>query len=271
MAVDYATRADELARARPARFRARRNARRAAVAVLGRLPRRRTPGIRIVHYHYVFDDERDSFARQLEYVGSTFEPVSLSEAVERLRSGRVRGRELVMTFDDGFKNQLRAALLLAEHGMSACFFLITDLVSAGSERTAQICHERLHLPRPVQPLDWEDAAELLELGHEVGSHTRSHPNLVDLGPAKLEEELRSSKEELEQRLGQPVAHLSAPYGDRARFSSGVAQAARAVGYSSCSTAIRGRNVAGDDVFSLRRHHLEAGWTATGLRYFLGRA
>jgi peptidoglycan/xylan/chitin deacetylase (PgdA/CDA1 family) len=271
MAVDYATRADELARARPTRFRARRSARRAALAGLGRLPRRHSPGIRIVHYHYVFGDEHDSFARQLEYVASKFEPVSLSDAVERLRSGRVQGRELVVTFDDGFKNQLRATPRLAEHGMSACFFLITDLVSASPHRTAQICHERLHLPRPVEPLDWEDAAELLELGHEVGSHTRSHPNVVDLDPAMLEEELRSSKEELELRLGQPVAHLSVPYGDRARFSPSVAQAARAVGYSSCSTAIRGRNVSGDDVFSLRRHHLEASWAVTDLRYFLGRA
>ena len=266
----YATRADELERAVSARSRARRTARRAALTVLGQLPRRPTPGVRIVHYHYVFDDERESFARQLEYLASEFEPVSLSDAVERLRTGLVGGRELVVTFDDGFLNQLRnAAPRLAEHGITACFFLITELVSAGPERVAQICRERLHLLRPVEPLGWEDAAQLSALGHEIGSHTRSHPNLVDLEQAALEEELCSSRKELQQRLGHPIAHLSAAYGDRARFSPRVSEAARAAGYSSCSTAIRGRNLSEDDVFSLRRHHLDAGWPISDLRYFLG--
>jgi peptidoglycan/xylan/chitin deacetylase (PgdA/CDA1 family) len=271
MAAGYATRAEELVRARSTRFRARRTTRRAALAVLGRVPRRRSPGIRIIYYHYVFDDERDSFTRQLEYLTSEHEPVSLSVAVERLRGGLVEGREVVVTFDDGFKNQLRAGLQLAEHEISACFFLITDLVSAGPARATQFCHERLHLPRPVEPLGWDDAAGLLALGHEIGSHTRSHLNLVDLEPAMLEEELRSSKDAIEQRLGQGVAHVSVPYGDCARFSPSVSEAARTAGYSSCSTAIRGRNLAGHDVFSLRRHHLEAGWPVADLRYFLARA
>jgi len=271
MAAGYATRADELERALPARARARRTARRAALAVLGHLPSQRLPGVRIVHYHYVFDDERESFARQLDYLASEFEPVSLSNAVERLRTGAAGGRELVVTFDDGFRNQLQAVPRLAEHGISACFFLITQLVSASPDRAARICRERLHLPRPVEPMGWDDAGELLELGHEIGSHTRSHPNVGDLEPTVVEEELRSSKAELEQRLERPVAHFSVPYGDRSRFSAGVSQAARAAGYSSCSTAIRGRNLSGDDIFSLRRHHLEAGWPVTDLRYFLGRA
>ena len=271
MEAGYATRADELERALPARVRARRSARRAALSLLTRLPRRLAPGVRIVHYHYVFDDERESFARQVDYFAREFEPVSLSDAVERLRAGSARGRELVVSFDDGFRNQLRnAAPRLAEHGISACFFLITQLVSAPPDRAGQICRERLHLPLPVEPLGWDEAAELLELGHEIGSHTRGHPNLVDLEPAALEEELRSSREELHRRLGLPIAHLSAPYGERARFSPAVSHAARAVGYSSCSTAVRGRNLSAEDVFSLRRDHLEARWPIADLRYFLGR-
>jgi hypothetical protein len=34
--------------------------------------------------------------------------------------------------------------------------------------------------------------------------------------------------------------------------------------------MRGRNLSAEDVFSLRRDHLEAGWPVADLRYFLGR-
>lgn len=262
----YATRAAELEHGS-----ARARARAVALTVLGRLPRRFAPGVRIVHYHFVFDDELDSFGRQLVFLAGVFEPVSLSEAVERLRTGAVQGREVVVTFDDGFRNQLRnAAPLLAEHGIAACFFVITELVSAAPDRAAQICAERLHLARPVEPLSWEDLDELLGLGHEIGSHTRTHRNLVELEPAALEEELVSSREELRRRLGRPIAHVSAPYGDRDRFSPVVSRAARAAGYLSCATALRGLNRPGGDVFALRRDHLEAGRPLGDLRFFLGR-
>ena len=164
-----------------------------------------------MHYHYVFDDEHESFDRQLEYLAGAFEVVSLSDAVERLRTRRVGGRELVVTFDDGFRNQLRAGRVLNGRGIRACFFLVTELVSADPHRAAEICRERLHLPRRVEPLTWEDVVELSELGHEIGSHTRTHPSLAELEPAAVDEELRSSRSELQQRLGRPVVHLSAPY------------------------------------------------------------
>ena len=135
----------------------------------------------------------------------------------------------------------------------------------------RICRERLHLPRPVEPLTWEGAARLLELGHEVGSHTRSHPNLAALGERELDEELAGSREELERRLGAAVLHLSVPYGDAARFTPAVAEAARRAGYASCSTAIRGRNTADADAYALRRDHLVASWPLGDVRYFLARS
>jgi peptidoglycan/xylan/chitin deacetylase (PgdA/CDA1 family) len=267
--AQYAASAAELHRARPLRYRARTTLRRVALTGLTALPRRRTGGLRIVHYHYVFDDELPSFAHQLELLRHEFEPVGLGEAVERLRDRRATGREVVVTFDDGFRTQaVNAAPLLAEAGFRACFFVITELLSASRDAVARICRDRLHLPRPVEPMGWDDVERLLELGHEVGSHTRSHPDLSALNGPALREELETSKEELERRLGRRVHHLSAPYGDAARFSPAVSQAAQAAGYESCATARRGANLPGQDVYALRRDHLVAGWPLRDLRWFL---
>jgi peptidoglycan/xylan/chitin deacetylase (PgdA/CDA1 family) len=270
--VRFVERASELDRARPASFRARRVLRGGAMRVLRARKRERPVGVRIVHYHHVFADEVDGFARQVAFFHRAFEPVSLTEAVRRLRDGEVEGHELVVTFDDGFRNQLEhAAPLLAEHGVSACFFLVDDLLSANAEGAAEICRERLHLPRPVEPLSWDDAPRLLELGHEIGSHTKTHPNLAELAPAELSAELSGSRAELERRLSVDVNHFSAPYGETHRFTPAVSDAARAAGFASCATAQRGVNTSVDDVFALRRDHLIATWPVEDVRYFMTRA
>ena len=243
-----------------------------ALDVLGAVPRRGRPGVRIVVYHWVHDEEREGFARQLAWLAREFEPVAYSEAVDRVREGRVRGRELAITFDDGFRSGLvNAAPLLAEHGFRACFFLITELVSAPAEVAARVCRERLHLARPLEPLTWDDAARLLELGHEVGAHTRTHPSLVGLPAEALADEVEGSRAEIASRLGAGPAHFAAPYGDRARFSPTISGAARAAGYASCASAMRGRNAAGSDVFALRRDNLVASWPVRHVRAFLNRA
>jgi peptidoglycan/xylan/chitin deacetylase (PgdA/CDA1 family) len=264
----FATESRALQRARPVRFRARNAVRRVVLTALSALPRERRAGVRIVHYHYVFDDQRERFEHQVRFLAREFTPVSLSEAVDRLRLGRADGDELVVTFDDGFRNQLEnAAPLLADLGISACFYLVTGLLSASAREAQAFERSRLHLPVPVEPLDWDSAASLLELGHEIGSHTRTHRVLTELSREELDTELRDSRAELSQRLG-PVQHLSVPYGERRRFSERVADAARAAGYESCATAIRGRNRGAEDLYALRRHHLDADWPERELAYFL---
>jgi peptidoglycan/xylan/chitin deacetylase (PgdA/CDA1 family) len=264
----YVTDGRALERARPLAFRLRGVARRIALTALGVLPRSREAGVRIVHYHYVFDDERAQFARQLAFLQREFRLVSMTEAVERLRLGRVEGDELVVTFDDGFRNQLaNAATVLSEGGVSACFFLVSGFIGAGADEARRFCRERFHLPLPVEPLDWDEALRLLELGHEVGSHTHSHPDLTAVDATRLEDELLASREELGRRLG-GVRHFSAPYGDRERFSASIADAAGAAGYESCSTAIRGVNTSALDLYALHRHHLSARWPVRDIAYLL---
>ena len=155
-----------------------------------------------------------------------------------------------------------AAPLLAEHGFNACFFLVTDLAGgdAGARRgrsAASACTCRC----PVEPLDWDGAARLLELGHEVGSHTRSHPDLTALAPDELEEELTASRDRARRCASAPCAHFSAPYGERGallrRPSPTAARDGRATRAARRRSA--GRNTSALDLYALRRDHLSARW------------
>jgi peptidoglycan/xylan/chitin deacetylase (PgdA/CDA1 family) len=230
-----------------------------------------SPGVRIVHYHHVFPDELDGFRRHLDYFNSAFEPTTLGAAAARLHSDTTTGRELVVTFDDGFRNTFQlAAPELESRGLRACFYVITDLVSAPRATADRICRERLHLPAAVEPLTWEDVAALAASGHEIGSHTRSHRDPTTLNTAELDAELAGSKVELEDRTGVPVVHASAPYGDRRRFGPAVSGAARRAGYATCAGAQRGLNRSASDLYALKRHHLLALWPVSHVRYFLTR-
>ena len=77
--------------------------------------------------HWCFIEE-SSFRRQVHYLKRRFEVVTLSEAVERLRSGRFCSPTAVITFDDGFQNNCDIAFpILREARLPATVFLTTGL------------------------------------------------------------------------------------------------------------------------------------------------
>lgn len=155
--------------------------------------------------------------------------------------GEVPPRTVIVTFDDGFADfYLNAVPVLAEHGLTATVFVTTGWVQdAGPESAA----------RPGLMLSWNQVAEAVNAGMEVGAHTRWHPQLDRIPAERLREELSVSKAELEDRLGTAVPGLAYPYG----YSNAmVREAARAAGYS-YGYAVRNTMAgAGGDLFRLPR-------------------
>jgi len=117
--------------------------------------RRRSPGIQILGYHRVTDDPgpylpatpRRVFGGQMEYVSSRYRVLSLDTAVDSLRRNDVPDNALVITFDDGYRdNYLYAFPILRRLSLPATIFLATgstcsrrllwhDLVFAAFSRT----------------------------------------------------------------------------------------------------------------------------------------
>jgi hypothetical protein len=70
-------------------------------------------------------------------------------------------------------------------------------------------------------LSWDDVREMAEQGVEFGAHTRSHAILSRVGPGRAREEVRGSKERIQQELGRPVAAFAYPNGGRADITPAV--------------------------------------------------
>ncbi|HKE92581.1 MAG TPA: polysaccharide deacetylase family protein [Gemmatimonadales bacterium] len=167
------------------------------------------PEIASLMYHEVTDDAATTgFQRPgaLAYKHSTAaftEHLRRIDAAAVVKPGRVvdvdfaqPGRHLLITFDDGGKSALFAADLLARHGWTGHFFIVTSLIGS---RTF---------------LNAEGVRALRSGGHIVGSHSHTHPMIFrSQAPAKMAEEWRTSCDILGQILGEPCVSAAVPGGD----------------------------------------------------------
>ncbi len=151
-----------------------------------------------------------NFADQISCIADAgMRGISLHEALAyRDAKGSWPERSVVLTFDDGFANFYEFAWpALARHNFTATVFIITGHMGRGNSWA----------PPPVglgtrKILSWRQAAELSTNKIEIGSHTRTHPDLRSCSIEKTEQELSASCAEIEDRLGVRVSSFAYPYG-----------------------------------------------------------
>jgi len=96
---------------------------------------------------------------------------------------------------------------------------------------------------------WEQVEVLAEAGVSIGSHTRHHRRLTELGSEEREAEIAGSLADLRKRLPSSLPVLAYPNGDH---DDAVCDATREAGYALAFTTEKGRNDAGADPFRLHR-------------------
>lgn len=169
----------------------------------------------------------EDFERQLVdlaargYRGMTFAEALTAPAGERV---------MAVTFDDAHASVLElAAPAMARLGVPGTVFVPTDYPASGRPMAWEGYDAWLGTEHEdeLRCMSWEQLAELVERGWEVGSHTRSHPHLPALGEAEIAAELVGSRRECKERLGVPCRSIAYPYGE---YDERVLRAARDAGY-----------------------------------------
>ena len=213
------------------------------------------PSIPILMYHGIDEDVDDDvhpylrtvttrgrFERQMQQLADRgARAVSLSEGLRLLSDPALDAatarRTVVVTFDDGFRDiHSHAWPVLRRHGFNATVFLATGYLD-GAFVTGRPC------------LRAQDVRELAREGLEFGSHTVTHPKLVELDDAALRRELVQSREQVEALTGTPVTLFSYPYRfpqEDAAFMRRFGDLLVESGYRAGVTTIVGRARAHDD-------------------------
>ncbi len=138
---------------------------------------------------------------------------------------------VVLTFDDGYQGVYENAWpIMKEFGFVGVLF-VTD-----------------YLGKPGYMTDSQVAA-LVSHGFELGSHSRTHANLLTRSDEELIDEVGAYKHELERRFGVPVTSFAYPMG---YFDQRVVDAVREGGFLIGVTVQEGLADVGQGLLTLRR-------------------
>ncbi|WP_053365627.1 polysaccharide deacetylase family protein [Bacillus sp. FJAT-27245] len=119
--------------------------------------------------------------------------ISNPRAYEFERLSKANGKEIVLTFDDGPTPEYTEKILkiLKEQGIPATFFLIGKNAALHQDIVKQMVKD----------------------GHEVGSHTFTHPNTKNLSKEKLKFELNGAQRVIQGITGHTTLLYRSPLGD----------------------------------------------------------
>ena len=119
-------------------------------------------------------------------------PAPPKEPAITFNSVHVDGPYIAMTFDDGPSAALTPKLLdlLAAHHIKATFFVIGENVAEFPEIVARAARE----------------------GHEIASHSWSHPNLAKMSQESVRSQLQRTDDAIKSATGKSPTLLRPPYG-----------------------------------------------------------
>lgn len=233
---------------------------------------------------------RDTFEHQVAHLARRYHVLPFEESLRGLADGTLPERAVVLTFDDGYRDNYDYALpILRRYGVPATFFLVAgaiekrerlwwDEVAAlepdsapalvsrlngapRKERLAWLARARDRRGSSAEDRDglmmrWDEVREILDAGMTIGSHTYSHAFLDELDEAEAHDELVRSFDLIRERTGAPRGWLAFPRG-RALPGSSAARRLADAGVTAAVTTDLGVNAPGCDLLALRR--IDAGY------------
>jgi peptidoglycan-N-acetylmuramic acid deacetylase len=156
-------------------------------------------------YHFGFKKSRNGSLPSIAQEG--FMPILQKH--QAIFLGNTDQKELFLTFDNGYENGYTSKILdvLNQKKVPAAFFVTGHFVK--------------DQPQLLQRMVTE--------GHVVGNHSWSHPDMTQVPPQQIKEELEKVRLEVAKLTGQQQMKFVRP--PRGIFSDGALQVCRELGYT----------------------------------------
>lgn len=218
----------------------------------------------ILMYHYIGElpPKPDSIRKGLTVSQSNFEAqmrllaqrgystISLEDLTKALKTGqKLPSKPVLLTFDDGYEDNFRAAYpVLKQNRFTGTFFIITDFVGRPGYMT------------------WDQLRMLSAESMEIGSHTRSHPDLSTASQKVATEQIRGSKEILEKQLGKGIVSFCYPAG---KYTAATVSLLQESGYQAAVTTKNGSSHQSSKLLELTRLRVSGDTSLASFAALLG--
>jgi len=104
----------------------------------------------------------------------------------------------------------------------------------------------------AQKLNWDEIKDMSKNDITFGAHTVTHPILTRMSLGEAAEEIKASKEAIEEKLKSPVRVFAYPNGRQDDFNESIKQVLKEAGFLCAATILWGTNTVNTDPFELRR-------------------
>ena len=195
----------------------------------------------------------EAFQKQMVYLAGKKCPViPLAELVRRLHAHEPLGGSIVLTFDDGYRDNYTTVFpLLKQYNFPATIFVTTDLIGTPGYCSAEELQE-MHTSGLVS----------------IEPHTLTHPKLAKLSRAEASREIRESRQVLQEVLGTTPMLFAYPYGS---FSEETVSLMREMDFVGAVTVQEGTVSPNTDPFRLPRNSIDSSTAFSQFRGKVSRA
>ena len=204
--------------------------------------------IPVLMYHFVVPKDRvgptsldvsvENFGQQMWFLRTFgFRPISIDEFYE-IKTGKTkpRGKEVLITFDDGNETYLQYALpILERYQIPSMNSLVWDFLVRKEHGSMSLEDAKRFASNPLITF---------------GAHSLTHSNLTEITSEQARSEVIDSKKNLEQALGKPVNYFTYPLGF---FNDQIVEFVQEAGYRLAFTTSRKRLQGGSEsLFAVTR-------------------
>lgn len=188
----------------------------------------------------------DQFKKQMQHLKkSGYNTILLSELIDFIHKKiSLPQKSIIITFDDAFSNIIEYAKpVLDDLNFKAVVFVVYNAIDK---------YNLWDIKKNIEKSNCMSKGELKYLlmsGWEIGSHGLNHLDLTSLTSFQIKNEVKKSKEKLENLLRTGIKSFCYPYG---RYNEKIIKEIKKAGYG-CACAVESDNFfTTDNLYKLRR-------------------
>jgi len=210
----------------------------------------------ILIFHRVNDFDSDPlttptpvFKNVVKVLRNNYKICSLQDLIMRIKNKETLDpKTVVITFDDGYKdNLLNAVPILKKYNIPATFFITSGYINTDNTLSWD---KKSVVKHPL--MTWDEVRELVRMGFDIGAHTVNHINLGEASLDTARKEITRCKSHIEMEIDKEINTFAFPFGKRNCIRDEVIKIIKEVGFDCCCSAYGGKVTKDTDLYNLYR-------------------